>query len=84
MTSLLTEALKKSKPCSNIAESINVKKNSIENNIDNKIINNKINTSSFHENSFDPSKSSPPNDFMIKLQARYMNHFNNSDILSQK
>ena len=26
---------------------------------------------SVNENSFDPSKSSPPNDFMIKLQNRF-------------
>ena len=87
MTSLLTEALKKNIPSSEMTQNINViKKNNIENNIDNKINNIKRNSSftSFNENSFDPSKSSPPNDFMIKLQARYMNYFNNTDILSQK
>jgi hypothetical protein len=36
-----------------------------------------------NNNNFDPSKSSPPNDFMIKLYKR-MNHWNNSDNLSEK
>jgi len=86
MTSLLTEALRNNIPCSDMTENINViKKNDIENKISSKI--NDINKdSSFitNENSFDPSKSSPPNDFKIRLHARYMNHFNSKDILSQK
>jgi hypothetical protein len=36
-----------------------------------------------NNNIFDPSKSSPPNDFMIKLMQR-MTHFNNSSNFSQK
>ena len=36
-----------------------------------------------NNNNFDPSKSSPPNEFMIKLYQR-MNHFNNSSNFSQK
>ncbi len=35
-----------------------------------RILNNSDKTS-VNENSFDPSKSSPPNDFMRKLQNRY-------------
>jgi len=33
---------------------------------------------SLKQNFFDPSKSSPPNDFMLKLYMR-MSHFNNED-----
>jgi len=36
-----------------------------------------------NNNNFDPSKSSPPNDFMIKLFQR-MNQFNNSENFSEK
>ena len=36
-----------------------------------------------NNNNFDPSKSSPPNEFMIKLYKR-MNHFNSSSNLSEK
>jgi hypothetical protein len=43
-------------------------------------INNKISEYSLKQNFFDPSKSSPPNDFMIKLHMR-MNkyYFDNKD-----
>ena len=42
-------------------------KSQILNNI---VINNNKNEYSLKENSFDPCKSSPPNDFMNKLQKR--------------
>jgi len=85
MTSLLTEALKKSIPSNNNCINTIIKQHA-ENNIDDNKnnINDNSSFTSINEKSFDPSKSSPPNDFMIKLQARYMNYFNNSDILSQK
>lgn len=36
-----------------------------------------------NNNNFDPSKSSPPNEFMIKMYKR-MNYFENSKNLSEK
>ena len=36
-----------------------------------------------NNNNFDPSKSSPPNDFMIKMYKR-MNYLENSKNLSEK
>jgi hypothetical protein len=36
---------------------------------------------SLKQNVFDPSKSSPPNDFMIKLQIRMKKHYmDNNDV----
>tara|TARA_B100000900_G_scaffold38510_1_gene28923 strand:- start:196 stop:468 length:273 start_codon:yes stop_codon:yes gene_type:complete len=90
MTSLLTEALKKEKLSEKSCININI------NNInDNEYSNVKSSTLSpvitsdkkmtMNENSFDPSKFSPPNDFMNKLQSRYHYLFqNNSHNLSQK
>ena len=46
---------------------INKKNTNITNNINNNII-------SQTENIFDPSKQSPPNDFLIKLQNRIVNY----------
>ena len=93
MTSLLTEALKKEIK----SEKICININNINNNInDNEYSNIKSSTLSpvitndnkkmtMNENSFDPSKFSPPNDFMNKLQSRYHYLFqNNSHNLSQK
>ena len=45
-----------------------------------KISDNNFNEYSLKQNVFDPSKSSPPNDFMLKLQLRmsiYNNNYNN-------
>jgi hypothetical protein len=41
---------------------------------------------SLTQNMFDPSKSSPPNDFMLKLQMRISQHnsFNNLDNLTRE
>ena len=36
-----------------------------------------------NNNNFDPSKSSPPNNFMMKLMTR-INHFNNDSTFSEK
>ena len=46
----------------------------------------RYNEYSLKQNFFDPSKSSPPNDFMLKLQLR-MSHYescNNSDNLTKE
>ena len=97
MTSLLTEALKKEikseKKCINININNNINDNDSDN--DSEYSNVKSSTLSpvnvidkkmtMNENSFDPSKFSPPNDFMNKLQSRYHYLFqNNSHNLSQK
>ena len=41
---------------------------------------------SLNQNFFDPSKSSPPNEFMLKLQLRMSHHdsFNKSDNLTNE
>jgi len=46
-----------------------------------KISDNSFNEYSLKQNVFDPSKSSPPNDFMLKLQLRMSiyNNFNNNN-----
>ena len=93
MTSLLTEALKKEIKSEKKCINININNNINDN--DNEYRNVKSSTLSpvnvidkkmtMNENSFDPSKFSPPNDFMNKLQSRYHYLFqNNSHNLSQK
>jgi len=42
---------------------------------------NNIGEYSLKENFFDPSKSSPPNDFMIKLQMRLSSYNSNCNIM---
>jgi hypothetical protein len=49
---------------------ISIKKQNIDFNIENK------NQYSLKQNLFDPTKSSPPNDFMIKLYSRLI-HYDN-------
>lgn len=48
---------------------------------------NRIKEYSLKQNVFDPSKSSPPNDFMLKLKLRmaiYNNSYNNDDNLESE
>jgi len=45
-----------------------------------------VNEYSLKQNFFDPSKSSPPNEFMLKLQLRMSHYetFNNADNLTNE
>jgi hypothetical protein len=68
-------------PIPNINQNINQNKNQ---NINQNIIKKKdlsINEYSLKQKMFDPSKNSPPNDFMIKLKLRmtYYDSFNSFD-----
>ena len=67
---ILCLALKKEKS-NNILIKQPITNNSIKHEYEN------INNLSLKQNFFDPSKSSPPNDFMLKLQNRFINYNNN-------
>ena len=67
---ILCLALKKEKS-NNILIKQPITNNSIKHEYEN------TNNLSLKQNFFDPSKSSPTNDFMLKLQNRFINYNNN-------